>query len=305
MLALVVNPRARAPRRDPELVSRLAFLLGTRGELRLADGDPAALAEELAQRKVARVAICGGDGTGQALLSALLPAYRASGNTPPAIVPLGGGTINTIARNLGVRGSPEQILARLVATLDAGAALPTIRHPLVTVNGRRGFLFAAALGARFLELYYDTREPGPARAARLAIQVSASALLGGALTRKLFHASSLSLELEGEPPRRLDARLLVASTIPEVGVGMRVCRRGGRNPRRFHLFASSLSPLEMGLRIPAVQAGTPVAGPNDLDALVSRARLRFDAEEPYTLDGDLFHARELELGVDAIEIVRP
>jgi diacylglycerol kinase family enzyme len=259
----------------------------------------------LCARGVDLVAICGGDGTGQIVLTMLHDRYRAAGKSAPAVVLLRGGTMNTVARNLAIEGTPESILASLIARIEAGTPLPSVQQPLVVVNGRHGFLFAAALGARFLQLYYDTREPGPVRAALLALRVATSAALGGGMNAHLFHPAGVTLTIDDDAPRRLDARLLIGATIPDVGVGMRLAARAGRAPERFHLLASSMTPLQMAARLAAVRAGTPLTLVGDIDQLARRAQLRFEEEEPYTVDGDIFHARELELATSVITLVRP
>ena len=307
MLTILVNPRAQGVRRDPALPARLTEIARGAGEvITTADGELPRICADLAVRGASLVALCGGDGTGQTVLTELVRAYRATGRPPPRIALLRGGTINTVAANLGVHGAPEELLGRLVARLSLGAPLPTVVQPLLAVEGRLGFLFAAALGARFLELYYDHPSPGPARAAALAVQISASALVGGASSRRLFAPISAELELDSAPPVRMDGlRLLVASTVVDVGIGMRLCPRAVEDRSRFQLIASALSPTEMALQLPAVRAGQPLRGVPHLDPLVARATVRFASEEPYTLDGDLFRARSIELAIGpCLSIVR-
>jgi len=305
-LAVLVNPRARGARRDPELASRLAAIIAARGEVITTSTETLAeVCQGLCARGVSLVALCGGDGTGQATLTELIRAYRAAGRALPSFALLRGGTVNTVARNLGIRGEPATILARIVAALDRDGALPTITQPILSVNGRHGFLFAAALGARFLELYYEAEEPGPARAAYLAARVSGSALVGGALTALLFRPARVAITIDDEPPLQLDARLLVASTVADVGVGMRICPRATALPDRFQLIASGLLPREMARQLPAVLAGRALVGSPHIDRLAARVRLTFSTEEPYTLDGDLFRATSIELALDdTITIVR-
>jgi diacylglycerol kinase family enzyme len=306
-LAVLLNPLAGHARRDPGLAGRLAAQLGKRGALHVTGAaELPALCARLREDRIDLVALCGGDGTGQATLTELLRAYRATDARLPRIALLGGGTVNTVARNLGVRGAPVAVLARL---LDANArgALATVAHPLLAVNGRHGFLFAAALGARFLELYYDTPRPGPARAALLAARVAGSAALGGALSRRLFRPAGTALSIDGAAPQTLDARLLVASTVEDVGVGMRICPRASSAPGRFQLVASALPPSTMARQLPAVLAGRPLDGEPALhvDRLCARAELVFDGDEPYTLDGDLFRARAVTVAhAGTLSIVR-
>ena len=305
-LAVLVNPRARGVRRDPGLAARLAAVVGARGEV--ITTSPERLPEvcrTLCARGAALVALCGGDGTGQATITELLRAYRAGGRAAPSLALLRGGTVNTVARNLGIIGDPARILASITLALDRGLALPRITQPILSVNGRHGFLFAAALGARFLELYYEAAEPGPARAAYLAARVSSSALVGGALATRLFRPAGVAITVDEDEPVYLSARLLVASTVVDVGVGMRICPRATALPDRFQLIASGLAPSEMARQLPAVLAGRALVGTPHLDRLAARALLQFDSDEPYTLDGELFRAREITIALDApLSIVR-
>jgi diacylglycerol kinase family enzyme len=100
-------------------------------------------------------------------------------------------------------------------------------------------------------------------------------------------------------------RLLVASTVVDVGIGMRLCPRANHDTARFQLVASALSPTQLAMQLPAVRAGRALDGAPHLDRLASVARVRFDEEEPYTLDGDLFRARELTVAIGPrINLVR-
>ncbi len=307
MLTILANPRARGVRRDPGLPARLAEIARGHGEVITTAGDElSSISAGLAARGVSLVALCGGDGTGQAVLTELCRAYAACARPLPRIVLLRGGTINTVAANLGVHGTPEALLARLVDRIRRKLPLPVVMQSLLEVDGRLGFLFAAALGARFLELYYDHPSPSPARAAALAVQISASALVNGARARQLLAPLPVELELDEAPPLRMDGlRVLVASTVIDVGIGMRLCPRAGEDASRFQLVASALSPAQMALQLPAVRAGCPLEGAPHLDPLVSRATVRFASDEPYTLDGDLFRARSLKIAIGPrLSIVR-
>ena len=230
--------------------------------------------------------------------------HALAGEYGPAlrVALLCGGTVNTIARNLGVHDAPDAILRRLVAAIDRDA-LPVVRQQLLSVGGQRGFLFAAALGARFLQLYYDG-VPSPARAARLAARVAGSAAIGGPLARRLFHPAGVTITHDEAAPRRADARVLIASTIRDVGVGMRMCPRAFDSDR-FELVASGMPPAHLAQPHPGGPRRPHTKGSPHLDVLATRATLRFDDEEPYTLDGELYTARELTIArAERISIVR-
>ncbi len=69
------------------------------------EGELPALCDQLCAQGVDLIAICGGDGTGQIVLTTLHDRHLAAGKPTPAIVLLRGGTMNTVARNLGIEGT--------------------------------------------------------------------------------------------------------------------------------------------------------------------------------------------------------
>jgi diacylglycerol kinase family enzyme len=302
-LAVLANPNAGALRRDPTLLSRLRTIAEAHGAFHITEPTTlCSLARELCRRGVDLCALVAGDGGAQSMIHALVVEYATAGRSPPRIALLRGGTVNTIARNFAIVGTPDVLLRRLADAIDRGA-LPTVTQRLLAVDGQRGFLFAAALGARFLQLYYDG-VPSPARALRLAARVASSAAIGGALARRLFRPASVTLTHDDSSPLRFDARVLIASTIREVGVGLRMCPRAF-DADRFELVASGMPPTRLARRIPAVLAGRTLDGSPHLDVLCARATLLFDEDEPYTLDGELYTARQLTIErAEPIEIVR-
>src|SRR5215813_8042062 len=115
-IGVVVNPFAGRNRRAGGRVLRLGDVLGAHGWVRetrslthLAD-----VAAECRDRAVDLLGVCGGDGTMARTLSALVHAYGS--DTLPGILPLRGGTMNTIARSMGCPAwQPERMLAEIVA----------------------------------------------------------------------------------------------------------------------------------------------------------------------------------------------
>lgn len=297
MIGVILNPHAHGVRRRPGMRERLSAILGARGEVletRTPDDLTSAM-RRLSERGAQIIATCGGDGTNLSTVTELVRTFGAS--HLPTFAILRGGTVNTIAENLAVRGRPEELLARLLARLDSGV-LSTRGQDLLRVNELYGFLFAAAMGARFLEAYYARAQPGPAWATFLAARTVASSLVGGPFSRWLFSPVELELEVDGRIERAVPRpRLLLASTVPDVGIGMKVTWQAGLQPGRFHLIASRLPTAKMALQLGRVRAGRPLAGQPHLDTLAERAVLRFSQPESFTLDGELFREREIALAI--------
>ncbi|HUS65058.1 MAG TPA: diacylglycerol kinase family protein [Kofleriaceae bacterium] len=305
-IGVVLNPNALGVRRRPGMRERLQQILGHRGEVieTRTPEDLAAAARHFAEGGVHVVGTCGGDGTNLSTVTEMVRAYGV--DHLPTFAILRGGTVNTIAENLAIRGKPEEILGRLVARADAGE-VPTRGQDLLVVNKMYGFLFAAAMGARFLEAYYGGPLPGPAWAAVLAARTVASSLVTGAFARWLFAPVEMALEIDGRAVTDFVApRLFLASTVPDVGIGMKVTWQAGKQPGRFHLIASNLSTVAMGLQLHRVLAGQPLAGSPHLDTLAAHARIRFAEPQTFTLDGELFRERDVDIAVGPrLWIARP
>ncbi|MCU1277703.1 MAG: DAG-kinase catalytic domain protein, partial [bacterium] len=266
-------------------------------------GELTAAARRFAEEGVELVAACGGDGTNLSTVTELVRAYGRE--RLPTFAILRGGTVNTIAQNLAIRGAPDEILGHLVVAARAGR-LATVGQDLLEVNGLYGFLFASLMGARFLEAYYGGLHPGVVSAGLLIARTIVSSFIEGRLARWLFAPAEVTITLDGEALPAEQYRLLVASVVPDVGMGFRVPWQAGREAGRFHLVASGLSTTAMALQLPRVLAGKPLHGAPHLDRLASRVQLRFAAPQGYTLDGELFRAAEVQIVTGPrLSIARP
>jgi diacylglycerol kinase (ATP) len=307
MIGVVLNPNAMGVKRRRGLRGRLDAIAGRIGEV-VETRTPDELRQVIAHFQAAGanpIATCGGDGTN---LSTITEVVRAWGKTPlPTIAILRGGTVNTIAENLGIHGEPDAIFERLVAWARRGEEVPSRGQDLLSVNGLYGFLFASLMGARFLEAYYGGLRPGPAWATVLAARTIASSLVKGPFSRWLFSPVEMTLTVDGKRPDGISRpRLLLASTVPDVGIGMKVTWQAGRQPGRFNLIASELSTTRMALQVDKVLAGKPLSGGPHLDVLAQTARIEFAQPQTYTLDGDLFRETVIDIAVGPrLWIARP
>lgn len=129
-LGLVVNPRAKGAG-DPQLPARLRALAERAGAVcevavtqKPADLPQAAAA--LAAFGMDMLAVCGGDGTLMTTLSAVTASEPATPGALPPLLLLPAGTMNTVAKNLGLPPQPEALLqAALTAAAARGiAAVP-------------------------------------------------------------------------------------------------------------------------------------------------------------------------------------
>jgi diacylglycerol kinase (ATP) len=288
-IGVVFNPFAGRNRRAGDRVVRLGDLLGDHGWVRetrslhhLAD-----VAVECRDRAVDLLGVCGGDGTLARTLSALVRAY--GGDALPRIVPLRGGTMNTIARAMGCPAwQPERMLAEIVATYRCGRPLDAAEHQLLSINGGDyGFMVGAGVPVEFLRLYYDQPRRGGAAAARLLLVLTASVLRNGALGHRLFSPIEAALRCDGARVPFDAYTVIYASSIEDIGLGFRPTYRARERPGHVHVFAGPIGAREFVRCLPAIKRGRPTGSPAVYDALARTVCVEFPRPTFYMIDGDI------------------
>jgi diacylglycerol kinase family enzyme len=292
---VLINANARRVRRDPGLVDRLRRL-ATAHRVRLTSGPEAVVPalDALLSQGIDALVIVGGDGTMAGTLTPLLRRFPAE--DVPVIVPTRGGTVNTIATSLGARGSPDRALARL---LEKGAAAPRLRAPVrVAADSGEplyGFIFVNGAGARWLDLYYEEARMGARAAASLVARITASALVGSGLARRVFAPFEADLVVDGEAIARRRYTAMAASGVRHIGLGFRPFHSAGSDPERVHLATTDAGPARLALELPALRAGWQGSCLDHFST--HRSLLRTPQPQPWSLDADGFPpVRSLEIG---------
>lgn len=294
-ILVLVNARARRVLADPGLADRLRRQVGRHGEVLVTsqvEDLPAALqgAGSLAGTVVA---ICGGDGAGMYGLSALRAARGAEALPPVALLPAG--TVNTIARSLGVRGKPEEVLGRLVERVARGEALRTRAHATLLANERVGFIFGAGLVSTFFALYNDTATAGRLWAALQIGRIFAGSFVGAPFASRIMAPVPARITVDGAPCPLDRVTLLLASTLVDVGLGLKVTYRADEAPEGFHIVGTDLPATRLGPQLPRVLAGRRLRAEPLLDALAREVLLELPEDASTLLDGELLGAGSVRL----------
>jgi diacylglycerol kinase family enzyme len=281
-VAVLVNPDAGS---RPTAALALQSVLGNRGFAREVR-TPEALREfahSARQGRVAIVAICGGDGTLGRVVTAICSEY---GEGPlPSIAPLGGGTMNTIARSLGLRRLDP--VRQLEAVVD-GRDVERGPQGTMVVNGARiGFMLGAGVPSRFLELYEQGRRLGAVRAARVIGELLLSALAGGGAAERLFAPVSATVSVDGRDVGLRQLSLLYAASIDEIGLGFRPTPRARDRLGAFQVLAAAARAMDLVRVLPRVWWSGGVGDPAWLDACVEEFIVAFGEPTAYMVDGDL------------------
>lgn len=287
MLGVVINPHARGARRDPALLERVATQLDA-GDDVAAPTTPEALRAQLGAwraRGLSTLAVYGGDGTGHRVVSEVMRAWPEE---LPEVLWLTGGTMNTVSRSMGQRGSPQGQLAAFLAARRSGQRLArTRRWPLRVDGEQHGFLFGVGIVQRFIEVYEDGPQPSPLKAAWTLARAVASAFVGGPFAERFFRGVPLRVRADDHAWPERAWRILTVGAVDQIGLGFAPTPGVLTAPGRMEVYASAASPIAFARSLPALFRGGGGHGPDDARQTCARLVLEGDGPIAYNLDGDL------------------
>jgi len=156
-VGIISNPFAKIIKLNPEYNTRLWYALANNGllEVTRSKEELEQVCQEFSERKINLVGIVGGDGSISLALSALYKAYGPS--KLPKILLLKGGTINFLAKNLGIKPEAQICLEDSLNLINRKRSMNEIILSTLHVNGRLGFIFANGIATNFLEEFYKDK----------------------------------------------------------------------------------------------------------------------------------------------------
>ncbi len=314
-IGVVYNPRSGHNLRNPRAAKRLARTLGDHGVVREAASldQLYRVAEDFRKLEIDVLGISGGDGTNGVTITGFLDVY--GGSTLPQIAFLRGGTMNTVANAVGVRrGRPEGLLGRLIRAYVERAARPLedVERHVMRIGPRDklparvlddearstppladkyGFLFGTGVVYGFLAEYYRGGQPNPVVAAKTLLRGVGSAMVGGAMIRRMAAPFRGSVELDdGTRWEERDYLAVAGGTIDQIGLNFRPFHRSTERPGTFHLLGIQTSPVGFVTQLPRIWRASPMAPGHAREATPRRVTIHAASGTStlrYMIDGDL------------------
>ncbi len=270
----------------------MSFMLGTRGKVAQPQNreDLVEQARRFREEGIDVLAVNGGDGTLHMVLTAFIEAY---GDTPlPPVAILRGGTMNTIASGLGIRGKPEMILSSLLLRYHTDQPMPWAERNILRIEGGEkpeyGFLFGNGLLSNFLQEHYAASDPSPLSAAVLLTRAVFSAMVGGPLIQRLSAPAECEVEVDGvrwAPKRYLTVTM---GTVDDIGFGFRPFYEALRHPGRLQALGFACDAFGVVKCLPRIRMAQPIQSPEVFSAVPERVVMRSEKAMPFMVDGD-FH----------------
>jgi hypothetical protein len=287
-IGIITNPHSKLNKRNPTRQELLGYILGEHGRLEITNSleDLGRAAQEFKKRGVEILAINGGDGTISRTLTAFVKEY---GDAPlPQVALLKGGTINVLANNLGMKGSPEQILFRLTEAFSQGDPLRIRTLSSLLIESNIGFLFGNGSIPLFLKEYYK-RKSGPIGAGWWFFRVWLSRFFGSKLynTVVVDHLQNL-LPTPGAPVLHKTIGVF-ASTLPRTPLGYPLFSKIKGVLRQFQVVSFTCSASEAVWQVPlTLLKNKSTTSRGKFNLVCEKLDVALDEPFPYTLDGELF-----------------
>jgi diacylglycerol kinase (ATP) len=285
-IGIISNARCRDNRRGVGDDKRFATILDPRSVHVTATPDElAAAVARVRDAGVEYLGIHGGDGTIHHTLTALVRGY--AGKALPRLLVLRGGTMNTLARGLGIRTKGPALLADAVTQLARGETPRVTYRFVVKVGDRYGLIFGNGVMYEFAKDYYERGTPQPWTAAALLARVVGSALVGGRRAARLVRSFDARLVVDGEASRARFLTIAVGS-VPEAGYGFALLPHAVDGLDGLAMTAIHTSPRALVAEMPKMLLRRPLRP--DRCTLATARSVRIEANEPvgYTLDGDCY-----------------
>ncbi len=256
--------------------------------------DVAAALVDFARQEVDIVTVNGGDGTIQAVLTALF--HHQPFETLPLLAILRAGTDSVTARDVGLKGSREYALRKLFtwARIREGDAT-IVERSVLRVEGAvkqeplYGMIFGAAgiyQGIQFTHRNIYTLGLRGSLAPGLTLVRFFSSFARG--DSNYVAPVPIIIELDRHPPKQLDCVLILVCTLERLFLGLRPY--WGKENAPLHFTAISARPRHLFKTLPSILRGRKGRHGTQENGYFSHnfheMRLTFDGG--FTLDGELY-----------------
>jgi hypothetical protein len=298
-IGMVTNPRSGGNKKGMgEVRDFLAQNPGIHHGEAVTPSELNAVLADFASRGVDLLVVNGGDGTVQAVLTALYG--RSIFPRPPVLALLRAGTASMIARDVGVCGRPPAALAKIRAwSIGAGrTGGPVHERPVLKVLQETGteplcgMFFGAGAILQGIDLCHGSMNPKGIRGELMPGLIMAR-LLPAFLTGndKLLPATDMGVRLDEAPAQRNTCLLALVTTLERLFLGLHPFWGGEAAP--LHFTAVRVKPSYLLRNLPFLLRGRRTATGSPENGFISHnvRRLTLDFRGRFTLDGELFEAK--------------
>jgi diacylglycerol kinase family enzyme len=305
-IGIITNPNSKMNKMVPTRGPLLGYIVGKFGKLEVTNSvdDLGRVASLFRDQGIEILGINGGDGTISRTLTAFIQAYGT--RELPKILVLRGGTMNMLATNLGIRGTPEEILVRMLECQSGLRAKEVRSLATLSVGGQFGFLFGNALVARYLAEFYKNKS-GAVGSLLQIFMIYFNWIFAPRRFRALVKSETYRVLFDGyDVLPQVHSLAMMASTVERMPLGAKLFPEAASSLSRFQFFSMEMSAGSLPWRLPfSLLRNRPGRFFGKVTRLASKVLISAEnAQQPYTLDGELFEAPSGRLVLEVGPVVQ-
>jgi diacylglycerol kinase family enzyme len=285
-IGVIVNPNAKKVRKGKVSIEAFTRMKSERIDVRVTPTLEAIedVLRDFKKAGVTYIGITGGDGSLHHVIMRMISVYRP--DPIPAVVILKGGTMDNVAKSIGLRGKGDGILQRLLKALDRGKPVRICTRDLMKIDDRYCFLFGIGFVANFLNEVYQY-EKGIISNARVVLKAVRDAF-GKPEEGNLYRGIEATVHADAArvPYRKITA--ILAGTVENISRGITPLKQANTKERAFQALIAGFSGLQILARIYFL-LGVRVTHPLMVNGLFSEMTIESDEGFDFTMDGDMYH----------------
>lgn len=298
-IGIITNPHSKLNKRNPKRQELLTYVAGEQGQVRITHSleELAEVAHEYSNKSLDILAINGGDGTISRTLTTFIHAY---GDKPlPPIVILRGGTINMLAKNLGITGSPEQVLFRLMEAYSTNEFKRKVKLPTLKVGNEYGFLFGNGSCHAFLQEFYKNKT-GAVGSLLLLLKIIFSRFFAKTFYDRIIFDQKMSYLVDRKIDKAHRSCSLFCSVVEKMPLGKKLFYElNSYSEPCFQAISAILPASKAWYQLPLSVILKPKSDPKSRDSFIAKkVELTCETYGGYTLDGELFEPKDKKVTIE-------
>jgi diacylglycerol kinase (ATP) len=305
-IGIITNPNSKQNKKHPTKGHLLSYIVGQFGCLETTTSieDITRVAQQFKAQGITTLGINGGDGTISRTITAFIKVYGR--DTLPNILVLRGGTINVLADNLGIRGTPEEILVRMLECQSGLRPLKLHEITTLSIGEQFGFIFGNGFIARYLEEFYKAKT-GAIGAVFLIIKIYLYWIFSRKNYNALIKNEDYNIYFKSTSIKRNSNGLAVMiSTVPRIPLGFKLFPNATDFIDKFQFISFEMSAGSLPWRLPIAVLRNRIG---DFMGKTSRldSEIIFETgtdPQLYTVDGELFLSSSKKLAISTGPVVK-
>lgn len=255
--------------------------------------------DDILSRNVRILCINGGDGSLQKAVTRMLNVAEG-GREIPYLIPMRGGTMNMVCKNVGISGNPYTVLERLMdkykkfKTGYDGLEFREFRVIRVKSNildeDTYTFCFANGIAYKIIKTYYEGGNPSPQRAFNLVTSIIGGFILGSEDANYYFEHIPAKITIDKKNYPYDEIILSVASSYPKLVLWFTPFFESTKLKERegFNFFAISADNWEIIRNLRSLSRGL-IRVEKSFNDVAERVTIDFNGG--FTLDGEVYEAK--------------